>query len=446
MPHLPLWAAAVWRALWTLLLNPLLYLGVALQVWEHLRWDAVQRRQFGVRLPSLWRTVPARWLAGVIGGAACTIVLMLLGVTVPLGEGVIITVVALIATAVRPGGMAATAVIPGVILLATVARWLVPASGWHAVPWLGGLRTWHTSGWLCVAALAAAAEAILLQCFANRPAHPLAVRSRRGKPVGALLAQRSFVLPVAFWSPAAAGLALHAPHPIAAWHWPWFADAGLFLTAALPLWVGASYAAIVEGPPAAQGPIAQAAWWTALVAAAGAVAARWWTPLAGVIAAVLLLAIRAFGYRWQRRRQWQREPLYVPHPGGVRVLATVPGALADKLGLRAGEVIVQANQTAVHTAYDLHFALDQNPAYVRMHVLDVRGELRIVGGAVYAGERHQLGLVPVPEGREPMVQAGSAGLFASLRWPRQTVTPDPGSAPPASPDEPPAAPSAAEPI
>jgi hypothetical protein len=149
------------------------------------------------------------------------------------------------------------------------------------------------------------------------------------------------------------------------------------------------------------------------MAAAGS---RWLHPVWAAVGAILALVAREWGVWAQFLRETRREPLFAPSPDGVRVLATVEGSLAEKMGLRPGEVITQVNQVPVHTAYDLHFALDQNPAYARLHVLDLHGELRMAGKPVYVGERHQLGLIPVPDMGSPALRLQPGGLFATLSW------------------------------
>jgi sulfur carrier protein ThiS len=443
MPDLQPWAAGAWRALWTLLVNPLLYLGLVLQVWEHLRTGHWQRRQLGVRTPWSARALAARWMAGLCAGIAVTAVLLALGVAVPASEVAGVAALAVLFALIRPGWLGAAIVIPAAVLGAAAIRWLPWPAPWRGSrAWTYGAG-WHSEAWLAVLACAALAEAALLAWGARRAPYPVAVRGRRGRPVGALLLQSSFMVPVAVWAPAADhGARLTLPGLLASWHWPWLAGgSALWLAVGIPLWVGASSAALGELPQPATRPLIRGAVCVAAVAALGAAGARWWHPAMAPAAALLALSIRAVAVWRQRERQTHREPLFVPHPGGVRVLGVVQGSLADKLGLRPGEVIVQVNQVPVHTAYDLHFALDQNPAYARLHVLDVRGELRIVGGAVYTGVRHQLGLIPVPEGRIPVLDGRGGGLFAALCWRLEAADPENGGH-----DAPAGPPMAADPV
>ncbi|MCL6593448.1 MAG: hypothetical protein K6T31_05685, partial [Alicyclobacillus sp.] len=103
------------------------------------------------------------------------------------------------------------------------------------------------------------------------------------------------------------------------------------------------------------------------------------------------------------------------------------------------EVITHVNHMPVHSAYDVHFALSQHPAYAKLHVVDQRGELRLAGRAVYDGERVKLGLLlapsdanapaydPVPYGLLETcrlhVRGGKSGLYRSVE----------ANAPPAEP-------------
>jgi hypothetical protein len=51
----------------------------------------------------------------------------------------------------------------------------------------------------------------------------------------------------------------------------------------------------------------------------------------------------------------------------------------------------------VNTPFDLHFAINQNPAFVKLEVMDDQGEIRFVGKPRYTGEHHNLGLILVPD-------------------------------------------------
>ncbi|MCL6516821.1 PDZ domain-containing protein, partial [Alicyclobacillus sp.] len=258
-------------------------------------------------------------------------------------------------------------------------------------------------------------EALLLALFQTRRLRPVYVLSKRGRAIGAFAMHLAFVLPV------------------------WLPLAGTSAAAGLPAWAGAGFTAV----PAAIGfggvfaglptrrvlaAVCLRDLGIALLLAAGAFVGR--SMGSGWALLALWLAVgTAEGVRlWVDRAEAAADPLFAPSPDGVRVLATLPGSLAEAMGLAPGEVITHVNQIPVHTGYDLHFAFDQNPAYARLRVVDPRGEARLVGKPVYDGERVKLGLLLVPEdGQAPCYPSVPCGLLQTvgLRDPGTGRTPEP---------------------
>jgi predicted metalloprotease with PDZ domain len=79
------------------------------------------------------------------------------------------------------------------------------------------------------------------------------------------------------------------------------------------------------------------------------------------------------------------------------VLGVIPGSPAEALGITAGQTIVRVNGVRVAVKEDLHRALRQNPAYVKLELADENGEIRFMQRALYAGEHHQLGIILAPD-------------------------------------------------
>lgn len=241
---------------------------------------------------------------------------------------------------------------------------------WHST-WLLSLSQIHASAFLFIAGLLHIAEGGLAMAVGHRNASPLYVQSRRGQIVGAFVLQKLWPMP----------LLIHT-------------GVGLFLP--LPVLAGFGGVAIGDIPQAISrrmGPI-----WIlyGILLGGGAYLSFDHPYIAGIVGVMAVLAHELL--YWVSKR-WQAElpPLFVRPNRGVRVLATVPGSPAHKLGLQPGETIVRVAGIQVNSTYDIHFAMDQNPAYVKVEVLDTRGEVRFVGTPVFAGDPHQLGIIVVPD-------------------------------------------------
>jgi hypothetical protein len=67
------------------------------------------------------------------------------------------------------------------------------------------------------------------------------------------------------------------------------------------------------------------------------------------------------------------------------------------MGLEAGEVILKVNGAPVNTRIELHQALSLNPAYCKLEVLNLEGQSKFVGRALFTGDHHLLGVVLCPD-------------------------------------------------
>lgn len=398
------------RGLLRLVENPILYAALVLMVWDLSRCARAERRSFGVRVTRPWRAAGRRWLCGLAAGALVSGACLCVGVTVSLWE------------------IAAVSAL-SVLLAVFRLRWMTPvysAAVWGLVAWVASLgarasatasplsRSWlagfHAVDWAVVVGASALAESLWLLWARHWPVAPAALTGKRGRTIGAFVVQLSWVVPVLVLIPGGQPAPWLPPSS-----WPWLAPAGGVAFAAFPVVSGFHGVFAGQYPNAAVG---KAVLWTAasgFAVLAGAVLSHWLGPAAVATGLVFAAALREMSV-WQARRAESRaEPLCAVAVDGVRILSVLKGSLAEQMGLMPGEVITHVNHIPVHSAYDLHFAFDQNPAYAKLQVVDARGEARIVGKPVYQGERNQLGLILAPDGRRPgQWSAPAFGLLQTL--------------------------------
>jgi hypothetical protein len=396
----------------TLFINPLFYIGTLLLIWELLRNAKAERKFFGIRVTKLKSPLAAQVFLGLLAGVLASAALVSVGAVVTDREIAAITALSLLAGVLRVRFLAVSYAI-GVLLALHAAAGLVqpPADPrLHAV-W-SFLSDFHSKSWLTVAAGVNLVQAALLWLRRNRGAAPVAVLGKRGGTMGAFVVQLAFlsvfVLPV-------------TGHDVGGWRFPdWWPAleslAGGFTLSALPVFTGISVLFAAHRPQQGLLAVYRHHAVTGVTLAAIACLARFYNDGLGALAgAVVCIVLEEFFLWWLTRRELVGDPLFTETPLGVRILSTVRGSLAEQMGLLPGETITHVNQVPVHTAYDLHFALDQNPAYAKLQVLDLRGEARFVGKPVYEGERHQLGLIAAPNTSERCgYQWFKAGLFQSL--------------------------------
>lgn len=413
--HWPQIAALCWMGAKGLLVNPLLYLGIGFMIWDARRLAGMERQFFGFRISQPGRQLIRLWFASLVCGIALSVITLAFGITIQPWQAWTVTAVSIVAGAIRLRFSAGVYGIAGLILLSA----LIPgAATTHttgfAEHWLASVHAVRLSDWLSLACLLTVAELLLL--LMARPIEtPVLRKSKRGRPIGAFALQSAFLLPVITVAPGTVAL-----HPALPWAWPfWGAAAAVGVSGwGMPFLAGYSgIHAVLSGKSVVRRQIIPL-FVTAVLLGADAWVAHRYDAVYGLLGIVIIVVGREWALLRVRMPEWNGDPKFVPTADGVKVLAVEPGSVAASMELKPGEVIRQINQIPVHTAYDLHFAFDQNPAYAKLEVLDVRGELRLVGKPVYAGERHRLGLILVPERATAYcLNKASCGLFQTL-YPR----------------------------
>ncbi len=395
----------------TLLINPLFYIGTFLLVWELLRNAKAERRFFGIRLTRVKAPLIAQVFLGLAAGVLASGVLLCFGAVVTDREIWTITALSLLAGAARVRFLAVDYAIGALLALHAAAGLLQPPTDPHLNAVWAFLRDFHSTSWLAVAAAANLTHAALLWLRRNRGAAPVAVIGKRGGTMGAFVVQLAFLsvfaLPV-------------TGNSISGWQFPtWWPAihslAGGFTLSALPVFMGISVLFSARRPQQGLLAVYRHHAVTGVALAAVACFTQYYDGLGALVGAVVCVALQELFLWWLTRRELVADPLFTETPQGVKILSTVRGSLAEQMGLLPGEIITHVNQVPVHTPYDLHFALDQNPAYAKLQVVDLRGEVRFVGKPVYEGERHQLGLIAAPNTSERYGYGWfKAGLFQSL--------------------------------
>ncbi len=405
--------------LW-LLGNPLLYLGIALAAWELRRQSRLEKRFFGIRVTRVWFPLARREAVALGMGAGLSAALFALGVVVPWWQVAVFTGLSFIAAILGLRWLSPGYPVAVLVMVGGVAAAFPPAVGNSLiVTAFNHLRLVNAAAWSVLVGLNWLVEAVLL-VFHREQGAPALVRSRRGKAVGAVAVQLSFVTPVLVLQPGSGHWLSGLPHL-----WPWLGTAvgaggnpGGLAWIGMPLLLGFSGLALSQSAPRLVTRVALDSGMAGVLALAGGFAQAYFHGWYGGAGLLLAALARGLTLNWQWRQDLQPDPLLAGHPQGVRVLAVHRGSLAKQLGLQTGTVITHVNQFPVHSLYDLHFALDQSPAYAKLQVIQPDGEPRLVGGSIFTGERNQLGLVLLPDEVEIPSYAGRVGgLFATLQMP-----------------------------
>lgn len=392
------WWSLIAVAILTFLLNPLHYVVTGFIIWDLARNVRTERMWFGIRVTRIGKTLLVRYGRACLFGLAGSIGLLLVGATVTWQSMLFVALLSIALGLIRSRLATTPIAISVAIILAAISDYLrIPTDGRFATI-LHFLQTFPIQSWLVIGVVATLSE-LGLQWWNGRDAIlPALVTSKRGRRIGALKVQLGFVVPLAVWM----APIHHVTMSFGMGTRPWlFTPQTAVSIGILPAVFGVHVLLTALKPKRV---LLQLRWCTlvqSMAFAVGFAVNDWLWPPYGWVAAPIVIALFELVRRVWRRIDESSDPMYSPNLKGVMVLYTIRNSLSEKLGLRPGEIITHVNQTPVHTEYDLHFAVEQNPAYAKFQVIDTRGELRLVGNPVYEGERHQLGLIVVVPNDEP---------------------------------------------
>jgi hypothetical protein len=378
----------------SLLMNPLLYIGLALTLWDLHKNSRAERELFGIRVTKVWRTVLSRWGQSFAVGLAAALLCLVFGVTVDTWEAWVVSGLCILLAPLRIRFVAVSYAASLLILLSLGTTFFHTPTGpkWFASVWTH-LRNLSVQGWLGLISVSFLAESFLLWLNQNNRFAPYVVEGKRGRPIGALLVQLAFVIPIGIVVSGSYGRPNFAPQA-----WPFFGTHWTgYSVMALPLVIGMGAVLTTLFPRQAVRRHAGNSLFMAVVIGLDTYLVHRFGSGYAVIGALVAILGREFTVWSINKAENEREPIFSETSEGVKVLGTLPFSLAEAMGLAPGEVITHVNQVPVHSTYDLHFAFEQNPAYAKLRVIDTRGEIRMVGKPVYSGERTKLGLIVAPE-------------------------------------------------
>lgn len=374
------------RGVLTLLYNPLLYLLIAavfLVGWQRVRRE---RRSFGIKVYGILNTVLALIGPSLLLGAIGSVVLIGLGVALPAGLVVLVTVWTLLF--MLTGQLRCVSPMLSFGAAAVFAAFMPSVHTGIAVidRWAAEIRDASLFDFGIAFAVAALMEAAAVLLWGDRQTSPRLINSKRGKKVGAHEANRLWIAPIFFLIPATG--AIHE----AGW-WP-LSDGTVFGLCALPVAIGYQQFITHSLPKKA---VQRSGLWllaTAIVITAWTAVGYFFRPdlcvaAAGAVALLSRLALIV----WHAHEQNSKPLYFVDRGDGLRVVGIIPNTPAEKMGIQPGEIVQKVNGKPVRSEADFYYALQENATYCRLEVVDAADEVRFVKGTIFENDPHKIGLL-----------------------------------------------------
>lgn len=374
-----------------LLMHPYTYLFIVIAMIGAWRIVKRQRRDFHTRLYKITNQVTHPLPAALLAGLLVSVVLVGVGITIPAG------VIALLALTWlpfllfgNPRWMSAT-IAGGLTLL--ILPWM-PDGGTGITlldDWLSqavAFDPWHLAVLITVLFFA---EALLVKIDGYRMSSPRVITSSRGKKVGEHLARRLWFMPVVVLFPLGS-LAFTD-------YWPLAQEAvpvSSFGFVIIPVMLGHHLRVHGEYVKAGTKKAGNRLLFLAFVSVAIAVGSFWMAELIWLLP-ILLIIGRLLIFIAYEAADKRKLSMFSRREDGMKVLGVLPGSIAEKMGVEVGEVIIRVNKRPVASQREFYDALQTNPAYCKLEVIDDEGEMRITQASVTHRDHYLRGFMFVPD-------------------------------------------------
>ncbi|MBO0992190.1 PDZ domain-containing protein [Bacillus sp. SD088] len=378
------WTIEVAKGIGRVLLHPIFYFSITWVVLAGFWRIKRERRDFHMRVHPIFLELRHLFPVGILVGILLSIVTILLGLTFPLQLLLIVAVTTIVLTIIGNARLLSAAFTIGIPLL------LVSSLSLFSIEWdfLDSLDSNYLLGASVMLGLLMVAEGILMIKNGLKDVSPKLRTSRRGLIVGALQTKRFWLLPTFLFLPSGV---LTLPFD---W-WPVISSGSEgYSLVLLPFLVGFQQQIQTELPGAAVKRMGKNVLSLGLlVLIVGIVGVFLLPAYAAIITSVFALIGRVWLVYRHRIRENNNPYYYAPRNSGVMVLDVLPNSPAEKMGLKTGEVIQTCNKVNVNSQEEMYQALSKNRAYCKLEVFDHNNEIRIVQGALYEGDHHELGIL-----------------------------------------------------
>jgi len=380
-----------------LFLQPLLYLGVILLILQYRRQIQLERKLFSTRIHSLAHEVLVSIGYGVLGGLLASGLMIGLGVVFQLTGIWILWIITGILSLfhIRFLCLSYSTGLLGV-LVSILKLFPEPNSTFFQPIWKEIISI-HIPSLIAIVAILHFVEGILIRLQAGKQATPLFIETKRGKLVGGNHIQSFWMVPL-FLIVAIGDSSTVALH-FSTW-WPLFGATTALTILPAPVLIGYSELTTVYSSYQKSKIASNHLLVYSLILLGMAFVAEYWFPFQ--IIAAIFAGLAHEGLHWiGKQKERNLQPIYVHPEDGLKILAIIPDSPAEKMGVKAGEIIKKVNGQKVSTRSQLHDALQLQSAFTKLEVLNEAGHIKLVQHSLFAGDHHQLGILLAPDDQAP---------------------------------------------
>lgn len=397
--NIELWLILIGKAILSLLTQPLFYASLLLLVIMYTYRTRMERAMFSVRLQPWLKRYAYAAAGGLLAALAVSIIAVLLGFTFTAATVWWLWGVSIILMLIRLRFVSIIYSASIVSVLNLAAHAIGPLELEQDLQRLyESLLALQPVNILVVASLLSIAQSLLVRWQGKHFISPIYMSGKRGKIIGGYVLQSYWAAPLLLFMPVAAdeaGAVSFATNAVQ----PFFLTAGpeAWLLLACPLMLGVTGMTQSLGPASFIKRVSNQ-WLIYSILFLMISLGSWWVEPLIWVAAIGMLVSFELVHAINRWNESKRAPRYAPLDKGLRVLAIIDHSPAVHMGIEAGDTVMKANGVPVNTLDELYAAMSTNPAFCKLELLNVEGELKFAQRARFADEHHQLGIIMAPDG------------------------------------------------
>lgn len=400
-------------------LQPMFYLGVIILILQYRRQISFERKLFSSRIHSLPIEVFRSLGYGLIGGIIASILMISLGVVFEPQYLWLIWIVTVILLLFNVRFLCLSYSIGIVGFIAGIMQLFEPNIMLKMVnlnyDWLKDLIALLLNidipTLIVIVAVLHLVEAILVKLQSAKQATPIFVESKRGRLTGGFQIQSYWLLPLFIFVP----IGNFDQNVLFSLSWIPLFSQGMLTIIPIPAMIGyADFTTVYSPKEKARNSFKYLLVYSFVLLGLAFIASK----IGGfqIIAAIF----SGFGHELIRvlgsRKEIKLPAKYVHPKDGLKVLAVIPGSLADLMKIETGEIIKKVNGIPVTNKQELYDALQKQSAFVRLEIINLDGQIKFAQHSIYTGEHHQLGIILSPDDDAPYyIEIENINLFKLIK-------------------------------
>lgn len=402
-----------------LLVQPFYYIGILLVILLYRRQMILERKMFHTRIHPYMQQAGKALLWGIAAGFTVSLVMLFVGTQLKLETVYLLWIITILLLLFRVRFFAFIYAIGIVGLLFGLYPYLPQSMKLGKIEvYLDAVMNLKYSSMLAILSLLIAIEALYIYWKRTRSQSPVYVEGKRGRVVGGYQLQGFWIAPLFLLVPIESGAGISLPWTPLLWLGEQ-SPVGWMLVA-VPMMFGISSMTKTMMPQVKAAWTAKCLLWFSLILASFAVIAKLWSHAAVYITlSVLLIVIYEIFNGWSHRQEEKKSPIYVHDERGLFILGILPDSPAKELGILAGELVYKVNGVKVNNQDDLHTAFRESPAFYKLEIINLEGQVKFLQRAVFAGDHYQLGMIFAPnEATDYYISSKTKSTFSKMNAPK----------------------------